>query len=47
LRIEQFTAVVLSVADHAIVMSRGRFACSGEPQRPISKPDILHKAYLA
>lgn len=47
LLIEQFTAVALSLADHAIVMSRGRFAYSGEPQRLISEPDILHKAYLA
>ncbi|NBB47831.1 ATP-binding cassette domain-containing protein [Rhizobium sp. CRIBSB] len=47
LLIEQFTAVALSLADHAIVMSRGRFAYSGEPDRLISEPDILHKAYLA
>lgn len=47
LLIEQFTAVALSLADQAVVMSRGRFAYSGNPQTLISQPDILHKAYLA
>ena len=47
MKIRLIAAVALSLADHAIVMSRGRFAYSGEPQRLISEPDILHKAYLA
>lgn len=47
LLIEQFTAVALKLADEAHVMSRGRFAYSGDPRTLEQDPDILHKAYLA
>jgi branched-chain amino acid transport system ATP-binding protein len=47
LLIEQFTAVALSLADEAHVMSRGRLAYSGEPETLVKDPEILRKAYLA
>ena len=47
LLIEQFTAVALSLAHEAHVMSRGRLAYSGEPETLVKDPEILRKAYLA
>lgn len=47
LLIEQFTHIALKIAHHANVMSRGRVTFSGEPQRLVDEPDILHRAYLA
>ena len=46
LLIEQFTAVALSLADDAHVMSRGQLAYSGEPEMLAKDPEILRKAYL-
>ena len=46
LLIEQFTHIALKIA-HANVMSRGRVRFSGEPQRLVDEPEILHRAYLA
>ena len=47
LLIEQFTHIALRIAHHANIMSRGRVTFSGEPQRLVDEPDILHRAYLA
>ena len=47
LLIEQFTHIALRIAHHANVMSRGRLTFSGEPQRLVDEPEILHRAYLA
>ena len=47
LLIEQFTHIALRIAHHANVMSRGRITFSGEPQRLVDEPEILHRAYLA
>lgn len=47
LLIEQFTHIALKIAHHANVMSRGRVTFSGEPQRLVNEPEILHRAYLA
>jgi branched-chain amino acid transport system ATP-binding protein len=47
LLIEQFTHIALKIAHHANVMSRGRLTFSGEPQKLIDEPEILHRAYLA
>jgi len=47
LLIEQFTHIALRIAHHANVMSRGKITFSGEPQRLVDEPEILHRAYLA
>jgi branched-chain amino acid transport system ATP-binding protein len=47
LLIEQFTHIALRIAHHANVMSCGRLTFSGEPQRLVDEPEILHRAYLA
>jgi len=46
LLIEQFTQLALGLADHAYVMSRGEVSYDGLPDKLISDPDILHRAYF-
>lgn len=46
LLIEQFTQLALGLADHAYVMSRGEVSYDGVPDKLISDPDILHRAYF-
>jgi branched-chain amino acid transport system ATP-binding protein len=46
LLIEQFTQLALGLADHAYVMSRGEVSYDGAPDKLISDPDILHRAYF-
>jgi branched-chain amino acid transport system ATP-binding protein len=46
LLIEQFTQLALGLADHAYVMSRGEVSYDGGPDKLISDPDILHRAYF-
>jgi len=46
LLIEQFTQLALRLADHAYVMSRGEVSYDGLPDKLISDPDILHRAYF-
>lgn len=46
LLIEQFTHLALALADHAVVMSRGRVSYDGEPAKLTADPDILHRAYF-
>ena len=47
LLIEQFTHIALKISDHAYVMERGRICFSGDAQKLVDKPEILHSAYLA
>jgi branched-chain amino acid transport system ATP-binding protein len=46
LLIEQFTQLALGLADHAYVMSRGEVSYDGAPDKLISDPGILHRAYF-
>ena len=46
LLIEQFTHLALTLADHVYVMSRGLLSYDGKPDRLLSNPDILHRAYF-
>jgi branched-chain amino acid transport system ATP-binding protein len=46
LLIEQFTQLALGLADHAYVMSRGEVSYDGVPDKLVSDPDILHRAYF-
>ena len=46
LLVEQFTNVVLGVADRALVVSDGRITYQGEAATLKDSPEILHRAYL-
>lgn len=46
LLIEQFTQLALTLADHVYVLSRGRLSYDGKPDRLLTNPDILHRAYF-
>ena len=46
LLVEQFTAVALSVANRAYVMTLGRIVHQGPASQLADDPDILHRAYL-
>lgn len=47
LLIEQFANLALDLADHAMVMERGRLVYDGASATLKANPDILHGAYLA
>lgn len=47
LLIEQFTHIALELADHAMVISRGRIRYDGTPEKLKAEPAMLHEAYLA
>jgi branched-chain amino acid transport system ATP-binding protein len=47
LLIEQFTTLALSLAKRAYVMERGELVFAGASEDLLSRPEILHGAYLA
>lgn len=47
LLIEQFANLALDLADHAMVMERGRLVYDGASATLKANPEILHGAYLA
>jgi branched-chain amino acid transport system ATP-binding protein len=47
LLIEQFAHLALDLADHALVLERGRLVFAGAASALKAQPDILHGAYLA
>lgn len=47
LLIEQFASLALKIADHALVLERGRVVFEGSAAILGEKPEILHGAYLA
>lgn len=46
LLIEQFTHLALTLADHVYIMSRGTLSYDGKPDRLLTNPEILHRAYF-
>lgn len=47
LLIEQFTTLALKLATRAYVMERGDITFTGDAERLLKQPEILHGAYLA
>jgi branched-chain amino acid transport system ATP-binding protein len=47
LLIEQFTALAVTLASGAYVLSRGRISALLDPQELRDRPELLHTAYLA
>ena len=47
LLIEQFTTLALRLAQHAVVLQRGRVAWRGPAQTLRESPEILQASYLA